>query len=74
MSEEREYYKEVRKKSATALKTHFAGPNNSFSSPPSDCHIPPLQNDITVHYSFDFAPHVCQQLNMYLTPHYHVIP
>jgi len=73
VTKEREYYKEVCKKSATALKTYFAGPNDSLSPPQPDCHIPHLQNDITVHYSFDFAKQVSQQLNMYLRLYHHVI-
>ena len=52
------------KDSKDAVKQHFTN-NNVFSPPTPHCHLPPLTNNIAVHYSFDFA----QQVHYPSDPH-----
>ena len=52
------------KDSKDAVKQHFTT-NNVFSPPTPHCHLPPLTNNIAVHYSFDFA----QQVHYPSDPH-----
>ncbi len=57
VSKERSHFRTVVKDSKDSVKSHFT--NHDVFTPPSPlCCIPPLANDITVHYSFDFAQHV----------------
>ncbi len=57
VSKERSYFMTVVKDSKDSVKSHFT--NNDVFTPPSPlCCIPPLTNDITVDYSFDFAQQV----------------
>ena len=53
---ERAYYKKVCKDSTSALKSCFTADGNFLPPPPGSCC--PLQNEMTVHYSFDFAHQV----------------
>ena len=52
------YYKRVYRESTSALKAHFTGLDGQFSPPPPGSCIPTLQNEMTVHHSFDFAQQV----------------
>ena len=58
VSAERAYYKDACKASTTALKACFTGPDGNFTPPSTGSCIPTLQNEMTVHYSFDFAQQV----------------
>ena len=55
------YYKDACKASTTVLKACFTGPDGNFKPPSTVACIQPLQSEMTVHYSFDFA----QQVKVY---------
>ena len=63
-TKERSNFRCVVKDSTDAVKEFFTT-NDVFTPPPIHCCLPPLTNNITVHYSFDFA----QQVHYPADPH-----
>ena len=57
VTKERSHFRCVVKSSKETVLKHFTS-NNTFDPPAPNSCLPPLSNDITVHYSFDFAQQV----------------
>ena len=56
-TKERSYYRSQCKESKRVVHETFTK-NDQFLPPPPYSSLPPLQNDITVHFSFDMAQQV----------------
>ena len=57
VSKERSYFRCIVNTSKETVNQHFTV-NNVFTPPSPHCRLPPLSNNITVHYLFDFAQQV----------------